>query len=396
MYKLFKENYNFRMFYLGGLISCIGDYLYDIAVTLLVYDITRSVNSIAFMWISKGALRVFVQHFAGVITDRYDRRKVIIFTNLLSIPGAILFLFINNETVWIAYIGTFLLQALNDIDTCSEMAILPELVNKEEIGEANTIFSFTETGVMFISLAVSGVIYRFFGSDILFSLNAISFLISAICFYKIRYKGKGKAEDDDKLVIFDKQVIEIIKKEKYILDIMLVSMLFSVICRIYDVYNILIADSILGIGSEGIIYFRYSMALGGLITPFIIKKMKKYNEFNKFIFITAGLATLFGILPVFNSIIVVIADLILISLLISIQGICFKNILQENVENRYLGRIFATYKIIITISSLITVAIIPLISDKVSVVTIFIVAGAMLLISCIYFMLKKGDLLLHD
>ena len=125
MHKLFKENYNFRMFYLGGLISCIGDYLYDIAVTLLVYDITRSINSIAFMWISKGALRVFVQHFAGVITDRYDRRKVIIFTNLLSIPGAILFLFINNETVWIAYIGTFLLQALNDIDTCSEMAILP-------------------------------------------------------------------------------------------------------------------------------------------------------------------------------------------------------------------------------------------------------------------------------
>ncbi len=185
----------------------------------------------------------------------------------------------------------------------------------------------TETGVMFISLAVSGVIYRFLGSDILFSFNAISFLISAICFYKIRYKGNVRVEDDDKLVVFDKQVIEIIKKEKNILDIMLVSMLFSVICRIYNI---------------------------------------------------------------------LIADLILISLLISIQGICFKNILQENVENRYLGRIFATYKIIITISSLITVAIIPFISDKVSVVTIFLAAGAMLLISCIYFMLKKGDLLLHN
>ena len=140
MYKILKNNSNFRYLYLGGMISCIGDYFYDIAVTLLVYDITKSINSIAFMWISKGALRIFVQYLAGVITDKYDRRKIIIFTNIISIPIALIFITSRYLGLWVIYLCSFLLQALNDIDGCSEMAILPEIVIEEDLKEANTIF----------------------------------------------------------------------------------------------------------------------------------------------------------------------------------------------------------------------------------------------------------------
>ena len=54
-----------------------GDYLYDIVLTLLVYDITGTIDSIAVMWISKGALRIFIQYFAGILTDKYNRRNII-------------------------------------------------------------------------------------------------------------------------------------------------------------------------------------------------------------------------------------------------------------------------------------------------------------------------------
>ena len=68
-------------------------------------------NSIAVMWISKGALRIFIQYFAGILTDKYNRRNIIAITNFLSVPCALIFLMISKETVWVAYIGTFLLQS---------------------------------------------------------------------------------------------------------------------------------------------------------------------------------------------------------------------------------------------------------------------------------------------
>ena len=395
MYKLIKSNLNFRYFYFGGVISCIGDYLYDIAVTLLVYDITKSVNSIAFMWICKGALRIFIQYLAGVITDRYDRRKIILFTNIASIPIALMFITYQDIGLWIIYLCSFLLQALNDIDVCSEIAIIPELVTEEQLTDANTIFSLTETIVMFISLALSSVIYKILGANILFILNACSFLGSSLFFGLIKYKNNINKESNSKLVLFDKEVLKVINMKSVVKYTILISGILSIISRLYDVYNIAIADVILGIGSEGIIFFRYAMVIGGLLTPIFIKRIKSDNEINKYLLISELIICAFIILPFLNSLILVIVDLIIFSLMISIQGIFFRNILQKYVDNRYIGRVFSMYKILITIVSLLTVSIVPLIDDKISISSIFLLAGlGILLISlCCHLKVKnKGTI----
>lgn len=388
MYKLLKNNHNFRYLYFGGMISCIGDYFYDIAVTLLVYDITKSINSIAFMWISKGALRIFVQYLAGIITDKYDRRKIIIFTNIISIPIALIFITSRYLGLWVIYLCSFLLQALNDIDGCSEMAILPEIVIEEDLKDANTIFSITETIVMFISLAISSLVYKFFGANILFVLNSISFLGASLFFSLIKYKKKSSNEVINKLVLFDREVVKIFKVNYIIKYTILISGVLSIISRIYDVYNIAIADVILGIGSEGIILFRYAMVIGGLLTPVFIKYIKLNNEIKNYFIISEVIVFLFILLPFSNSLTLVIIDLIIFSLMISMQGILFRNILQRHVDNRFIGRIFSMYKILITLISLITVSLVPLIEGMISIKIIFILSGLFTFIIILYYSLK--------
>lgn len=384
MYKLIKSNLNFRYFYFGGVISCIGDYLYDIAVTLLVYDTTKSVNSIAFMWLSKGALRVFIQYLAGIITDRYDRRKIILFTNIASIPIALMFIGYKYTGLWIIYLSSFLLQALNDIDVCSEMAIIPEIVSEEQLTEANTIFSLTETIVMFISLALSSLIYKIFGVNILFILNASSFLGASLFFGLVKYKSNINIGKNSKLVLFDKEVFKVINMQLIVKYTILISGILSIISRLYDVYNIAIADVILVIGSEGIIFFRYAMVIGGLLTPIFIKSIKFDNEINKYLLISGLIICSFIIIPFFNSLILVVIDLIIFSLFLSIQGIFFRNILQKYVDNRYIGRVFSMYKILITIISLLTVSIIPFIDSKISISIIFLLSGLGILLILLF------------
>lgn len=391
MYKLLKSNLNFRYFYLGGVISCIGDYLYDIAVTLLVYDATNNVNSIAFMWLSKGALRIFIQYLAGIVTDRYDRRKIIIFTNIASIPIALMFISSEYIGLWIIYLGSFLLQALNDIDVCSEMAILPEIVTEEQLTYANTMFSLTETIVMFISLAISGGVYKVFGANILFILNALSFLFAGLFFGLVKYKNNVNIEKSSKLVLFDKEIFKVINMRSVVKYTILISGILAIISRLYDVYNIAIADVILGIGAEGIIFFRYAMVIGGLLTPIVIKHIKIDNEISKYVIISQLIIFSFIIFPFLNSLVLVIIDLILFSLMLSIQAIFFRNILQKHVDNKYIGRVFSMYKILITLISLITVSIVPLIEGKISIPTIFLFAGLgiFIILLCCNFKIKQ-------
>lgn len=384
MYKLLKNNLNFRYFYLGGAISVIGDYLYDIAVTLLVYDITKSVNSIAFMWIAKGALRIFVQYLAGIITDRYNRKKVIFITNLVSVPISMMLIGHNYTGIWIIYLSSFLLQALNDIDTCSEVAIIPEIVSEEELTDANTIFSLTGTILTFISLALSSLIYIKFGADILFLLNAFSFLLASLFFGLVKYESKIEAKNTSKLVIFDKEVFNIINKTSIVKYTVLTSGILAVISRLYDVYNIAIADVILGIGSEGIIFFRYAMVIGGLVTPLVIKRINLDDEVGKYLLTSEIIVGLFIILPFLNSLLLVLIDLTIFALILSIQGILFRNILQKYVDNKYIGRVFSMYKIILTLISLLTVGIVTFIPDKTSISLIFSLPGIVILLALIY------------
>lgn len=175
------------MLTIGGFISSIGDYLYNIGVTVYLYSMTKSVGAIALMWLSRAVLRIPMLYLSGIIADSHNKKKVIFLTNLVSVIFAFLFVFANNQRIWLVYILAFLLQSLNDIDVSSETTILPELVSKEELSYSNSIFSFLESTSVFLSPAIGGILYKLYGSNVLFIINAISFLIASILFALIKY-----------------------------------------------------------------------------------------------------------------------------------------------------------------------------------------------------------------
>lgn len=384
MFDILKNNKNFRYLYFGGVISTIGDYLYDIAITLLVFDITKSINSIAFMWLSKGLLRIFVQYFSGQISDRLNRKYIIVSVNLISIIPALLLIFINKHTIVLAYLGVFLLQSLNDIDTCGETSILPEIVKKQELSQANSLFSATSTIVMFCTLGISGIVYTKLGANILFLLNALSFLVCSILFSRIKYSFTKKESKQLSIKsLFDIKGLYIINENKILKTVIIISSLLAISSRIYDIYNISIATDILQIGSEGIIYFRYSIAIGALLAPIIINKCLAKDGLNTYIYICILNCIIFLSLPLISNFYISLIFFIFFGLTTSLQAILLTTILQKNTDNEFIGRVFSFYKILITLISLITVSIIAVIGTSIDLRYIFGVIGCILMIFCI-------------
>ncbi len=236
---------------------------------------------------------------------------------------AFLFIFVNEKTLWPIYILAFLLQSLNDIDMSSETAILPELVSKDQLQYSNSVFSFLESTSVFLAPAIGGIIYNFYGSNMLFIINAISFLIAGILFSFIKYNHVRSEINREKIGIIKSGLDGYKTLSKYVnVKIVFVIMsVFAVLGRFYETYKVAVSDILLGLNPEGIIYFDYALAIGGLSVPLIVKALSKRNHVIIFTISSIIVNLAYLIFGYSHNFIITFIILAILGLTQSIQGI---------------------------------------------------------------------------
>lgn len=378
------KNRNFTLLATGSFISSIGDYLYNIGITVYLYSSTKSIGAVAMMWLSRAVLRIPMLYLSGIIADSYNKKKVIMFTNLISVIAAFLFIFANGQRIWLVYVLAFLLQSLNDIDVSSEVAILPELVAKEELTYSNSIFSFLESTSTFLSPAIGGVLYKLYGSNILFIINAISFLIAGVLFGFIRYNFVKQESASTKTSII-KSGIEggrILLNYSSVKTVFIVMSAFAVLGRFYETFKVAVSDVLLNMRPEGIIYFDYALAIGGLCVPFIVKLLRKRNEVIIFTISTIMISIGYIIFGYSHSFVITFVVLTILGFTQNIQGIYSRTIIQNNIPKEFLGRVFSFYKIQITFFAILGLLIASPMYNSIGISKSFLSIAIVIIILC--------------
>lgn len=385
MYKDLFKNKNFTLLSIGGFISSIGDYLYNIGVTVYIYSLTKSVGAVALMWLSRGVLRIPMLYLSGLIADSYNKKRVIMVTNLVSVIFAFLFIFINEQRLWLVYILAFILQSLNDIDVSSETAILPELVSKEELSYSNSIFSFLQSTSVFLSPAIGGVLYKLYGSNILFTINAISFLIAGALFSLIKYDfiKSDKAATRSGIIKSGIEGYKIFSRYSSVKTVFIIMSMFAVLGRFYETYKVAVSDILLNLNPEGIIYFSYALALGGLSVPFVVKVLSKKNHVTLFTLSTVIIGISYIIFGYSQSFIITFGILIILGLAQNLQGIYSSTIIQNSIPKEYLGRVFSFYKILLTLFAILGLLIATPLYNLIGIGNSFTSIAVILIILCV-------------
>lgn len=397
MYKNLWRNKNFILLALGGFISSIGDYFYSIAITVSLYSMTKSIGAIAVMWLSRGIFRIPVQYFSGIITDYFNKKTIIIVTNALSVIIAYCFVFVNSSNLWLCFILAFLLQSINDIDVSAENAILPEVVEEKDLKYANSIFSVIQSVGIFLSPALAGIVYKYYGDKILFIVNAISFFIATIVFLFIKYQWKFKNRDKTSFssVELFKSGIEGYKILKEYLDVRILFIImtsYAILGRFFETYKVVVADSLLNINADGIIYFQYAMGIGGLLVPLLIKKLSNYKKISIYILSSICMSICFVIFGFSHNFIVTFITLIVLGSMSSIQGIFTNTIIQESIPKEYMGRVFSANKIILTFFAIIGLVIATPLYNLLGVGSSFLIIGIVSIVVILCSTMKLKDI----
>ena len=171
---------NFRLFIAGQSISTIGTWMQSVAMSWLVYRITGSallLGTVAFL----SQIPTFVlSPFAGVFADRYNRHKIVIITQVLSMIQASILAILTlsgNITVWQIVALGFFLGCVNSVDIPARQSFLIEMVEKKEVlGNAIALNSAMFNASRLIGPTLAGIIVAVAGEGICFLVNALSFL----------------------------------------------------------------------------------------------------------------------------------------------------------------------------------------------------------------------------
>lgn len=350
-----NEKRNLLLLCLGGFISGIGDHLYAIGISIFLYETTKSIESVIIMWLFRAVFRVQFQYIYGVVIDRYNKKKIIVITNFVSVFIAFGFIFINESNIYISYILAFLLQSLNDLDECGENAILPDIISKENLVKANSKFSFLSNIVTFLAPALAGIIYKTFGGKPLFIVNALSFLAASIIFQFIKYKFSPKENKKDKRAFLKEgaEGFKILSKHRVVMSVVTMMTVYAVLGRFYEVFKLPISEGMFTVGAVGIVYFQYAIAFGGLFAIVFSKIFSKYNKLKLMIGFSSVISICYIVFGYTNNYVLSLFVMCIFGLASNMQGIYTRTIIQGEIPSEYLGRVFSTYKIVLTLSAIV-------------------------------------------
>lgn len=122
---------------------------------------------------------------AGYITDRYNRRRLMIGCDGLRALIVLGFLMIRSgELLWLAYVLLALQMFLSAIFLPARSSSIPNLTSGEELVSANILSSLSWSVIFTLGMAVGGIATSYLGTDLVFQIDAISYLISAFFIYR--------------------------------------------------------------------------------------------------------------------------------------------------------------------------------------------------------------------
>jgi MFS family permease len=184
---LLRRNRSFRQLWLGQVVSQMGDWFDTIALYTIILNLTGSGRDVGLLLVARFLPSFLFGPLSGVVADRFSRRTIMIVSDVLRAFVVLGFLFVRRaDQLWIVYVLTVFQLGLSTFFEPAKTAAIPSIVEDRELVAANAISSVTWSVMLTLGAAIGGVITGWFGTDVAFILDALSYLLSAALIASIR------------------------------------------------------------------------------------------------------------------------------------------------------------------------------------------------------------------
>lgn len=182
------------LLYIFGIgISNLGNWIYLVAINLLVLHMTGSPAAVAGLFIIRPLATLLTNSWAGSIIDRANKRRLMMITDVIR--GALIALIPFMSSVWGIYGIMFLINVAGSFFGPTSMTYVTKLIPAEERKRFNAWSSFTTSGAVLLGPALSGLLIAYTDIRVSIVINAVSFLICALVIYFLPDVDEEEAAD---------------------------------------------------------------------------------------------------------------------------------------------------------------------------------------------------------
>ncbi|KPU62246.1 MFS transporter, partial [Thermococcus sp. EP1] len=186
---------NFWLYAMGRFVSLVGSGVQDVALPLFILDLTGSGTIMGTFMIISMLPRLLLYPIAGVLGDRINRKWIMVWMDFgrgVVILILALLALRNLVTIPVLFVVQFVISIMNALFGPATSAMLPDIVEKDELMRANSILMSLNSTAYIVGPALGGIIYGIGGIMAAFLINGISFIASGISELFIKYEQKVK------------------------------------------------------------------------------------------------------------------------------------------------------------------------------------------------------------
>lgn len=361
---LLRGNPSFRHIFIGQVISQTGDWFNSVALFTLLLSLTGSGEAVGYILILKLLPTFFVGPLAGVVADRYDRKKTMIATDLLRGFVVLGFLLVSRaDQVWIVYTLTALEVAVAAFFEPARSAAIPSIVSRRELISANALSGASWSITLAVGASLGGVVTGAFGRSTAFVINALSFFVSAAFIMLARFPSRpeGARKSSNISIASALGVTDMVEGARYLKSNLRVFALLMVKSAWGFGGGVLLLLTVFGKqifpigldGSTSIGLLYAARGFGAMIGPMVARRLTGTSTRTMISAITAS----FFISALFYILLAQASHFWVVLLFVtgahtggSINWVYSSALIQMSVPDRFLGRVFAIEMAMVTLT----------------------------------------------
>lgn len=178
--QLVRQNTMFRRLWAGNVVSLLGDWFNTIALYALILQLTGSELALGAVFIAKMLPSGLASPIAGLVVDRFNRRRVMIGADLIRAVLVLGFLLVDEASeVWLIYLFTVLQVVVGSVFRPAQNSSVPNITAANELMTANALMAATWSTLLAFGAALGGFATEFLGLKAVFILDSLTYLVSA-------------------------------------------------------------------------------------------------------------------------------------------------------------------------------------------------------------------------
>lgn len=382
------RNRPFLRLWSSQLISQSGDFVFEVALLWLVLEITGSVFAVGLVVAATLLPGILLVPFLGVYVDRWDRRRILLLTNLVEgVVVAVLAVLVwsGSDGLDLLVVVAFLLGTGSQWIRVASGAMVPAVVRVEDLPPANSLLSFSNSFNQIIGLSVGGLAVALFGVTLPIEYDALSFFLAALILVGLPLstappEPAGPTAGVRLLGEFS-EGLRYLRANRFLLELIVlggaVNFFGNGVAAVFAPY----AKLVLHGGAAVYGFLGASLGLGSIVGAALIGRADTRRTAGRYL-LAGGMAggVVIALFGVTGALPLALAEAAALGALLAIINIPVAILVQAKVPGRLLGRVSATLGGLVGALGPLGALVAGALAASTSVPTVFVVSGGAIVV----------------